>query len=120
MAITKANTAISAGTWQSGSVTASGTSLAVATTGDYADCLYVSIANSSSAPSVGATFYVQQSPDGSAWYSGPTFTAGLTEPYTYAWQIPLDPTCEKVQVVWATGTGGVQTIAIQLGQVTAV
>jgi len=123
MAATKSNTNISAGTWQSGSVTTSGTSLAVSTSSDYADCLYISIANGTGTYTTGGTFYVNQSPDGSTWYAGPTYTAGLTASTTYYWQIALDPTCEKVEVVWAVGTGSstpTWTIGIQLGQVTAV
>ncbi len=119
MAITKSTTAVSAGTWQSGSVTASGTSLAVATSSDYADCVYITIVQVGTA-STAATFNVQQSPDGSTFYAGATFTAGLAAA-TYTWQIALDPTCEKVQVAWTTQSGGTSsTITIQLGQVTAV
>jgi len=120
MGITKSSTDISGGTWQSGSTTTAGTSLAVSTTGDYADCLYLSIAVGAT-PTGGATFYVQQSPDGgTTWNSGPTYTSGIAVT-TYYWQIALDPTCEKVQVVWVPQTGGgTSTINIKLGQVTAV
>ncbi len=125
MAITKSQTNIGTGTWQSGSTTAAGTSLAVATTADYADCVYITITNTAGGATytAGANFYIQQSPDGSTWFSGPTFTAGLTASGVYSWQIALDPTCEKVQIVWALGTGTSSptwSIGIILGQVTAV
>ncbi len=119
MGATKSTTNISGGTWQSGSVTATGTSLAVSTSADYADCVYITIVQVATATTA-ATFNVQQSPDGSTFYAGPTFSAGLAAA-TYTWQIALDPTCEKVQVAWTQQAGGTSsTIAIQLGQVTGV
>ncbi len=118
MAATKASTTLSS-SWASGSTTASGTTTAVSTATHYADTIYLTLVQVGVATTA-ATFTIWQSPDGTTYYAGPTYTAGLTAA-TYAWEIALDPTCQSVQVTWTTQSGGTSsTIAIQLGEVTGV
>jgi hypothetical protein len=99
-------------------VTTSQSSTANSTTGDYAMCWYIKAVVSSS-PAAAATFYVQQSPDGSTYYYGPTYSVPLTNG-TYYWQIAIDPTCESTIITFAAGTAGDCAFSAQLGQVTAV
>lgn len=112
MAITKANTSLLS------AVVTTQTSSAVSTTGDYADAVYVSAVVTGS-PAAAATFAINQSPDGSTYYSQATYTVSTTNG-TYNWIIALDPTCEKVTVTFTAGTAGDCSFTAQLGQVTAV
>jgi len=72
-----------------------------------------------SSPAAAATFYIQQSPDGSAYYNGPTYSCTTTNG-TYYWIIALDPTCESTIITFTAGTTGDCTFSAQLGTVTAV
>jgi hypothetical protein len=108
-------------TWASGSATASGTTNAITTTGLYAKTIYGQIVVVGTATTA-ATIQVQESPDGSTYYSIPTkvYTAGLAAG-TYPFQIPCDPTCASVQVVYTAQSGGTSsTLTMQLGEVTGV
>ena len=86
---------------------------------DYLQEVYVSLVQVGSATTA-ATFIVQASPDGSTYYSGPTYTAPTTAG-TYNWTIAVPVTAEDVQIVYTAQAGGTSsTLAAQLGQVTGV
>jgi hypothetical protein len=108
-------------TWASGSATASGTTNAITTTALYAKTVYGQIVQVGIATTA-ASIQVQESPDGSTYFSPPTkvYTAGLAAA-TYYFQIPCDPTCASVQVVYTAQVGGTSsTLTMQLGEVTGV
>ncbi len=118
MAATKTSATLSS-SWASGSTTTSGTCTAVSTATHYADTIYLTLVQVGVATTA-ATFTIWQSPDGTNYYAGPTYSAGLTAA-TYTWEIALDPTCQSVQVAWTTQSGGTSsTITIQLGEITGV
>jgi hypothetical protein len=99
-------------------VTTSQSSTANSTTACYAMAWFVTAVVSSS-PAAAATFYIQQSPDGSTYYNGPTFSIPLTNG-TYSWTIALDPTCESTIITFTAGTAGDCAFSAQLGTVTGV
>ena len=99
-------------------VTTSQSSTANSTSTTYAMCWYIKAVVTSS-PSTAATFYIQQSPDGSTYYYGPTYSVPTTNG-TYYWQIALDPTCESTIVTFAAGTAGDCAFSAQLGTVTGI
>ena len=101
MALTKTYTTA---TWASGSATASGTTNTVSTTGCYAACWYIKMVVVGT-PTSGNTFIVQQSPDGSTLYNGPTFQMPWVAG-TYYWIIALDATCELTDIVYVAQSGG--------------
>lgn|SRR5487761_1635513 len=107
-------------TWASGSSTTSGTTNPIDCSTDYAQQVYLSIAQVGTA-TTGASFIVQWSPDGgTTWYSSPAFTAGLTAA-TYYWTIDIPVTATKVQIVYTVQSGGTSsTLVAQLGQVTGI
>ena len=100
-------------------VTTTQSSTANSTTGDYAMAWYIKYVVASG-PSTAATFYIQQSPDASAYYNGPTYTCSLTNGTYYVGPIALDPTCESTIITFTAGTAGDYTFTAQLGQVTGV
>ena len=107
-------------TWASGSSTSSGTTNAITTTGLYAKSVYASIVQVGTATTA-ATFTIQQSPDGSTYYSGPTYTIGTAAATYTPGPIALDPTCASVQIVYTAQSGGTSSTAtFQLGEVTGV
>jgi len=99
-------------------VTTTQTSTANSTAGCYAMAWYITAIVSSS-PATAATFTVNQSPDGSTMYPGPTFTVPTTNG-TYTWLIALDPTCQSTTITFTAGTAGDCSFSAQLGEVTAV
>jgi hypothetical protein len=114
MAATKANaTLLSA-------VTTTQTSSAQDTSGDYADDLYVSIAQVGTATTA-ASFIVQWSEDaGTTYYNSQTYTAGLTAG-TYYWTISIPSTATNVKVAFTQQSGGTSsTCTAQLGRVTGI
>ena len=94
MAITKGT-----GTSVLSAVTSTQTSSAVSTSGDYADAIYAKCVVVGT-PTGGASFNIQQSPDGgTTYYTGPTYTFGTLVAATYyIGPIALDPTCTSVKV----------------------
>jgi hypothetical protein len=109
----------SSATFSNNNTTASSTSSAISTATLYAGCVYISIVQVGLATTA-ATITVQQSPDGSTFYPGTTFSAGLAAG-TYDWQIALDPTCQSVEVTFTAQSGGTSgTLYAQLGEVTGV
>ena len=116
MAATKSSTTA---TWASGSATASGTTNTISTATYYAASWYVKLVVVGT-PTVSATFIVQQSPDGTTLYNGPTYSAPLAAG-TYYWEIALDPTCELTDLVYTQQTSGTSsTLTAQLGYVSGV
>lgn len=114
MAATKTKTGF---TWGGGGSTgASGTSSSISTAGDYADTVMGTITVPASV-TASASVQVQESLDGTTWYSPPTkvFSPGTTQG-TYSFEIPVDPTAAAVQLVFTASTGAASTIAAQLGQ----
>lgn len=114
MAISKTNaTLLSA-------VTTTQTSSAQDTSGDYANDLYVSIAQVGTATTA-ASFQVQWSEDaGSTYYNSGTYTAG-TAAATYYWTVSIPATATNVKVAFTQQSGGTSsTCTAQLGRVTAV
>lgn len=106
-------------TWASGSSTTSGTTVAINTTSDYAQQIYLSIVQVGTATTA-ASFTIQTSPDASTFYSLTTMSAGTTAG-TYQWVIDVPITCEAVQIVYSAQSGGTSsTLTAQLGQVTGV
>ena len=106
-------------TWASGSATASGTTNPITTTGLYAKTVYIAIAQVG-VPTTGATFTINQSPDGTTYYAGPTYSPGLLTAFP-PWIIMLDPTCAAVTITWTAQAGGVSsTLTAQLGEVTGI
>ena len=110
-------------TWASGSATASGTTNPVSTATDCYDALWGQIVVVGT-PSAGASIQVQESVDGSTYWSPPgkVFTASVLAAGTYAFgPIPIDPATSDVQVVYTVQTSGTSsTVTMQLGQVTQV
>lgn len=119
MAATKASAAF---TWASGSATASGTTNAISTATHYADAVYVKVVVVGT-PTASFTFVVQQSPDGSTYYSGQTYSAPLAAG-TYYFGPPflsLDPSCQSVQIVYTAQSGGTSsTLTAQIGELTGL
>ena len=116
MAATKSYTTA---TWASGSATASGTTNTISTSTYYGMTWYVKMVIVGT-PTSGGTFIVQQSPDGSTLYNGPTYTV----PYaagTYYWEIALDPTCQLTDLIYvAEGGGTSSTLTAQLGYISGI
>lgn len=98
-------------TWASGSSTSSGTTSSVSLASVNGATVYASIVQVGTATTA-ATLQVQESPDGTAFYSPPTklFTAG-TAAATYVAEIAVDPTAQSVQVVYAAQSGGTSSTA---------
>ena len=117
MSATKTSAAF---TWASGSSTASGTTNAISTAGLYAAAVYASIVEVGTA-STAASFVVNQSPDGSTYYAGQTYTIGTAAGTYTPGPIPLDPTCVSVTITYTAESGGTSSTAtFQLGEVTGV
>lgn len=68
-----------------------------------------------------ATFQVQTSPDGSTWYNGPVYSAGLAAG-SYPWPvIAVSPGSRKVRVAFTAQSGGTSsTINVQLAKITSL
>lgn len=119
MAATKSNAAF---TWASGSATTSGTTNAISTSTYYAESLYVKVVVVGT-PTTSFSFVIQQSPDGTNFYSGPTFNAPLVAGTYYFGppQLSLAPDCESVQIVYTAQAGGTSsTLTAQLGYISGV
>lgn len=122
MAATKGNAAF---TWASGSATTAGTTNPISTSTYYAASVYVKVVVTGTGPTTSFTFIVQQSPDGTNWYSGPVFNAPLAAGTYYFGppQLSLAPDCQSVQIVYtieAGGTSPVSTLTAQLGYISGV
>ncbi len=102
-------------------VTATQTSSAVSTSGDYADSIYAKLVVVGT-PTGSASFAILQSPDGgTTYYTGPTYSAPLVAGTYYFGPIALDPTCTKVEVSFTAQTGGTSgTFTAQLNNVTGI
>jgi hypothetical protein len=113
MSVTKAATTF---TWASGSSTASGTTNPISTATHNADTIYGQLVQVGTATTA-ATIQVQESPDGSTYWSPPTKL--ITFPLaagTYPFQIAVDLTAQDVQVVYTAQAGGTSsTLTMQLG-----
>lgn len=118
MAATKGNAAF---TWSSGSATTSGTTSSVDVSGYDAAAVYVQVVVAGT-PTTSFTFTIQQSPDGSTFYGGQTFSAPLAAG-TYTFGPPfltLDPATVAVRIVYTAQSGGTSsTLTAQLGYVSA-
>jgi hypothetical protein len=110
-------------TWASGSATASGTTNTINTATDPYDVLWGQVVVVGT-PTAGASIQVQESVDGSTWWSSPAkqWTAGTLAAGTYQFgPIPIDPASNLVQVVYTAQSGGSSsTLTMQLGQVTQI
>ena len=117
---TKAYTTL---TWASGSATASGTTNVISTATDCGTMLWGQVVVVGT-PTGGALIQVQESVDGTTWWSSPvkTWTASILVAGTYQFgPIPIDPATSDVQVVYTAQTGGTSsTLTMQLGQVTQI
>ncbi len=110
-------------TWASGSSTSSGTTNTVNTATDPYDALWGQVVVVGT-PTTGALIQLQESVDGSTFWSGPTksWQAGTLAAGTYQFgPIPVDPATVLVQVVYTAQVGGTSsTLTMQLGQVTQI
>lgn len=108
-------------TWASGSATASGTTNAISTSAYYSAAVYVKVVVVGT-PTGSFNFTIQQSPDGTNFYSGQTFSAPLAAG-TYYYGPPfltLDPSTESVQIVYTAQSGGTSsTLTAQISYVSA-
>ena len=106
-------------TWASGSATASGTTNPISCATDYAQQVFVSIAQVGTATTA-ASFVVQWTPDGTTYYGSPSYAAG-TAAGTYYFTIDVPVTAQDVEIVYSAQAGGTSsTLNAQLGQVTGV
>jgi len=114
MAATKTSTSILS------AVTTTQTSPVVDCSTDYAQEVYVSIAQVGTATTP-ASFDVQWSPDGgTTYYTSATYSAG-TAAATYYWVVSVPVTATKLKVDFTAQAGGTSsTCTAQLGQVTGI
>ena len=118
MAATKSAAAF---TWASGSQYISGTTNSISTSTDYIQTVYGKLVQVGPATTA-ATVQVQDSPDGSTYYSPPAklWVAPLAAG-TYYFEVAVDPTAESTQVVYTAQSGGTSSaLTMQLGQVTGI
>ena len=113
MAATKGNASLLS------AVTTTQVSSAVNTSTYYAQSVYVSIAQTST-PATGATFFIEQSPDGgTTYYNGQTYSGPVTATTQY-WEIALDPTCTSVKISFTVASSGTSTCTAQVGYISGI
>jgi hypothetical protein len=71
-------------------------------------------------PTGSATFTILESPDGTNYFNGNTYSATLVAG-TYYWKVALDPDTQNVDIAFVTQTGGTSsTFTAILGTVTGI
>ena len=87
---------------------------------DYAQEVYASITQVGTANTSAAQFLIAWSPDGSTFYNGPIYTAGVNAA-TYYWTLAVPVTAVKVMINFTAQNGGTSsTITAQLGQIVGI